>query len=253
MKSLLLALLLLPVLSFGKTITLSENNTISFNQAFTSQYVAQKQQELFNLALTSQEEDLYIVMYTPGGSVSAGSLFIDSVNALGKRVHTITIFSASMGYHTVQGLGNRYILPSGQLMSHRASVRGLGGQFPGELNTRIDMLMSSTALLDEAAAKRVGLKLEEYKNLIHDELWLTGKNAVDAGHADQVVNAKCDESLMGTKIEQMATIFGLIDVQFSKCPLIVGPLGIAGDSESVVKHVQDHYFSNIATRIKTEL
>lgn len=244
--------MLLPVLAFGKNIVLNDKNSVSFNQAFTPGYVAQKQLEIFNLAMTSQENDLYIVMYTPGGSVSAGSLLIDSVNALGKNIHTITIFSASMGYHTVQGLGKRYILPSGTLMSHRAFVSGLRGQFPGELNTRVDMLMSSTTLLDEVAAKRVGLPLNDYKSLIHDELWLTGQNAVDAGHADEVVSAKCDESLKGTYIELVNTFFGPLSVEFSKCPIIVGPISVGGNREAI-EYSQKNLFGNIRDLVYMEL
>ena len=228
MKFILLMLLALPTLSFAnqpKSIILTKKNTISFNDEFNPMTVANKQKELFELAESSPEKELYIVMYSPGGSVSAGSLFIDTVKALGKKVHTITIFSASMGYQTVQGLGNRYILPSGTLMSHRAYIEGLSGQFPGELNTRINMLMSSTERLDQVAANRVGISLEEYKKQVHDELWLVGQQAVDLGHADAVVNAVCDESLSGTHKEIIGTMFGPVELEYSNCPLITGFLG----------------------------
>lgn len=252
MKLLLSLTLLLPTLLFGKTIILNDKNTINFNEPFNAVTVANRQLELFKLASNPEIKDIYIVMYTPGGSVSAGSLFIDTANSLGKNVHTITIFSASMGYHTVQGLGNRYILPSGRLMSHRAFVSGLTGQFPGELNTRVDMLMSSTRLLDETAAKRVGLTLEEYKKLIHDELWLTGQDAVDAGHADEVIQAKCDESLSGSDMKLINTFFGKLSVEYARCPLIVGPISIGGDMKAV-KWAKDTMFGEITKRIKLEL
>ena len=241
MKKLLCLLLLLPTLAFAnlKNIKLTSKNTINFNETFTGMSVAEKQTELFNLAANSSEDDLYIVMYTPGGSVSAGSLFIDTANALGKRIHTITIFSASMGYNTVQGLGRRYILPSGILMSHRAFVSGLAGQFPGELNTRLDMLMASTRKLDLVAAKRVGITMEEYSKAIHDELWLTGSDAVKQGHADEVINASCDESLSGSYNKVFRTIFGPVHVEFSNCPLIVGPIAINGSNEAVMEIKED--------------
>lgn len=251
MKKLLLTLLLLiPAITYAdlRTITLTEKNTISFNEPFDAMTVAAKQTELFELVATSQEQDIYVVMYSPGGSVSAGSLFIDTAKALGKNINTITIFSASMGYHTVQGLGKRYILPSGILMSHRAYVSGLAGQFPGELNERIKMLMSSTEVLDKVAAQRVGLKIEEYKSLIHDELWLTGEEAVRRGHADEVIQATCDQSLSGSYSKKFYTIFGPVDVEFSKCPLIVGPLSIKGRNEAVLE-VQKTVLENMAKKV----
>jgi ATP-dependent Clp protease protease subunit len=250
MKKLLAVLLLLPTMAFAnlKTITLNDQNTINFNEDFNAMSVAKKQLELFNLAATSQEKDLYIVMYTPGGSVSAGSLFIDTARALGKNIHTITIFSASMGYHTVQGLGKRYILPSGVLMSHRARISGLSGQFPGELNQRIDLLMKSTEELDKIAASRVGLNLNEYKSLIHDELWLTGIDAVKKGHADEVISAKCDSSLDGSDYHTVNTIFGPVKVEYAKCPLIVGPIGFKGRNEAVME-VKKNILEDVKKRV----
>lgn len=253
MKKLLLFMILIPTLLFSaehKVIELNKDNTITFNQAFDAMTVAQKQSELLQLAEKSSEKDLYIVMYTPGGSISAGQLFINTVKALDKKVHTITIFSASMGYQTVQALGKRYILPSGILMSHRAYVSGLQGQFPGELNKRIEMLMKSTESMEVVSAARVGMSLEEYKKAIHDELWVIGQDAVNKGHADEVVLAKCDKSLSGSYIKTFNTFFGPVDVEFSNCPLITGPLRILrGVSQEGINSVMD-YYSNIFNKVE---
>jgi ATP-dependent Clp protease protease subunit len=253
-------LLLLAALAFAanigfsqelRTIILTDKNTVSFNDEFNDMTVAKKQTELFQLAASSPEKDLYLVMNSPGGSVFAGSLFIDTVKALNKNVHTITIFSASMAYHTVQGLGKRLILPSGMLMSHRAYVGGLKGQFPGELNTRIKMLMDSTEELDKIAASRVGMSLEDYKKSIHDELWLTGPESVKQNHADEVVRAVCDKSLSGSSVETFMTFFGKINVEFSKCPLITGPLSIEGSNEAILEY--QNKATNLKNNIKTTL
>ena len=242
------------MLAFGmKTIELTDQNSVTFSEAFTDQYVAVKQLELFKLALTSPEQDLYLVMYTPGGSVSAGSLFIDTVSALDKKVHTITIFSASMGYHTVQGLGKRYILPSGTLMSHRAFVSGLSGSFPGELITRINMLMESTLILDKVAAKRVGMSVKNYKKAIHDELWATGQDAVDQGHADEVIKATCGAGLDGTYEKVVFSIFGPITITFSKCPLIIGPVNISTSNKAAYQFLMETEFSNIRNRVRASI
>jgi ATP-dependent protease ClpP protease subunit len=253
-KKLLLMLLLLPTLVFAgelKTIELNKDNTISFNDQFNAMSVAQKQAEILQLAEKTSEKDLYIIMYTPGGSISAGQLFINTVKALGKRVHTITIFSASMGYQTVQALGTRYILPSGILMSHRAFVSGLAGQFPGELNKRLDMLMKSTENMEKISSTRVGMSLEDYQKAIHDELWVIGQDAVDKGHADEVVLAKCDKSLSGTYIKTYQTFFGPVDVEFSNCPLISGPLRIVRGTgnRKAVNHILD-YYNNIINKVE---
>ena len=139
MRKLLLMLVLLPTLLLAatetqqKTIVLNTFNAINFNQPFTMDYVAKKQIEAIEKCGTNLGGDIYLVLYTPGGSISAGQLLFDTLKPLPCNFHTITIFSASMGYQTVQNLGKRYMLPSGTLMSHRASIRGIGGELGGGL------------------------------------------------------------------------------------------------------------------------
>lgn len=251
MKKLLAVLLLLPTLLMAKprTIELNENNTISFNQAFTSGYVSLKQVEAINLCLLNIGEEINIALYTPGGSIAAGQLFFDTLNALPCKFNTITLFSASMGYQTVQNLGRRYILPSGTLMSHRASISNLSGELGGELDSIMKLLKTNVKEMEIVAANRVGITLEKYRSDISDELWLTGADAVKSNHADEVVLVKCDKSLLSTRIQRFNTIFGPVDVEFSNCPIIIAPLSIRRASNEEAYNEVKSYFSNIKKRV----
>lgn len=252
MKNIMIALaMVLTSVAYGKetkVITLTSQNSVTFNQAFRSSYVAKKQLEILELLNNSSEKDIYLVMYTPGGSISAGQLFIDTIRATGRNVHTLTIFSASMGYQTVQALGKRYILPSGTLMSHRGYVSGLSGQLPGELNTRINMLTATVNNMEKVSAARVGIPLTQYKKEILNELWLVGEDAVKKGHADEVALAKCDASLSGTRLETVRTIFGPVTVEFANCPLITGFISVKFGSRRAVNRLRE-YYNSISTQI----
>lgn len=214
--------------SNAEKIILTEDNSITFNQAFTSLYVAQKQLEVMvKSAKLPKNKPLFIVMDTPGGSVPAGLNFIDTVNSLDRKVHTITIFAASMGYQTVQELGTRYITRSGILMSHRGSLSGLSGQVPGEINTRLSHIERILDDMNKRAAKRTGMSLKNYKDAIQNELWLSGEEAVAQNHADKIANVSCDQKLIkGTTETQLNTIFGPVSLKFSKCPLISEPVEV---------------------------
>lgn len=256
MKTLLLSLLLtfsLTGFSKEKVIELTSKNTISFNQAFTNSYVAKKQIEAITLCAKSPKSTINIVLYTPGGSISAGQRFFDTLKALPCNFDTITIFSASMGYQTVQQLGNRYILPSGTLMSHRASVRGLSGEVGGELDSIINLIKTNVTELEKVASKRAGITLEQYQNQIRDELWLTGSQAVETKHADEVVLVKCGKSLRGTKVQRVATIFGAFMVEFSKCPIITGPLKISALRRGSNPNKLRDFYTNIKDYVRFEL
>lgn len=201
-------------------INLTSKNTISFSQRVTQVYVAKKLVEFRNLvSKLGPNEPIFLVLSTPGGSISAGNQFINTIRAYPNPVHTITLFAASMGYHFVQSLDKRLILPNGILMSHRAYLSGVSGQLNGELNTIINFYQALTQSMDVLASKRVGMSLSQYQKLIQNEYWVFGQNAVKSNHADAVVRAKCDSSLNGTHIIEYNTMFGLYKVQFFKLPV----------------------------------
>lgn len=232
LKFLLLFMFSLPCFAFQTplAITLTDKNSVSFNQPVKADYVAKKQIEIINkVSKLAPHEPLYLVLDTPGGSVLDGLLFIDTIKALNRPIHTITIFAASMGYQIAQELGHRYITPSGTLMSHRGAVSGLSGQVPGELNSRLKYLENLLHRMNVNAAKRTKVSLKDYQNSIVNELWTSGQEAVNMNQADTVVLVKCDKDLMDkTYTESVNVMILTIDVKYSACPLISGPIGFGG-------------------------
>lgn len=239
MKYLLTFLLAVGLTQFAHAneITLTSKNTVVMNQPFSSASVTKVQSQLAELAFNSSK-DLYLVLNSPGGSISAGQSLIDFAKALPNRVHTITIFAASMAYLTAQHLDRRYVIPSGQLMSHRARIGGLSGQVPGEANSRLRFISQIVKELFQSTAKRVGVPYRDYLGSVYDELWLTAKEAVNQNHADEIITAKCDKSLSGTYTTNVRTFFGTYKVTFSKCPLISGPLKISSKNTKVQQHIR---------------
>lgn len=248
----ILSLLMVCSISFAKVINLTEANSINFNNKFDGAFVAKKQIEAANKCYSNEGSDIYVVLYTPGGSVQAGQLFFDTLNALPCNFHTITIFAASMGYQTVQNLKNRYILPSGILMSHRAYLSGLRGEIGGELNQILKLFEQNIKELNTTASNRAGITLEDYEKLIADELWMTGKQSVEMKHADEVILAKCDKNFTGSYFETFRSFFGTVQVEFSNCPLITAPLSVRSANTAVVNKVMDFY-TNIGKYITMEL
>jgi ATP-dependent Clp protease protease subunit len=244
MKVLSIAFLFITVLTLGfsfsgstkspkDVIILRDGNFVLFSGKVDSKSVALAQTELARISSQlSSSEVIYLVIDSPGGSVTAGNQFIDFAQSLPQKVKTISLFAASMGYHMSQSFDERLVIKSTTLMSHRASLGGVSGQIPGEIDSRLNNIRQVLEEMDAFVSKRVGISLEEYKKLIHNELWLTGQEAVIKNHADRLVKAVCSQELMdGVREEAVMTIFGPIKATFSNCPLITGPLSIGFGKE----------------------
>jgi ATP-dependent Clp protease protease subunit len=221
-------------------ITLKDTNVVTLRGPFTYGSVTPVQVRLLELSRTlPKNSPIFLFLDTPGGSVSAGMQLINTAKSIPQKVVTITNFSASMGFVTAQLLGPRVILPNGVFMSHRAYA-GVEGQIPGELNTRVDYITESIVDIEKICAARMGISHKKYSSMIVNEYWTFGKAAVKQGAADFVGKVVCDSSLSGTQQLKVDTMFGPVNVTFSKCPLVSGPLSVDfGDTEDHLLTLQE--------------
>lgn len=203
-------------------ITVSEDTTVLMDSVFEDASVREVMFSLKALSdKSSHDTTLYLVMDTPGGSVDAGLRLIEFAKALPQKVKTITIFAASMGFQTVSQLDERLILPSGTLMSHPISF-GIQGSTPYQVMSRYNWVLSMANTMDVIASTRMGLGLQPYKDLIHDEYWVVGHAAVKDHAADRVVLARCGKYSTVTKKKAIETMFGSYVVEVASCPFIPG-------------------------------
>ncbi len=245
MKS-LLSVLLLAVLSLAPSaqaiekpsvLVLQKKNTLVLRGVVTQKSIAKLQLQLNDMsAALNTNETIYLVLDTPGGDVDAGLKLIDTINATPQKIKTLTLFAASMGFHIVQNADERLVLPSSTLMSHRASISGLGGELPGELISFLGYIMRQLTGMDQVVADRMKAPLNYYQNLIRDELWLGGPESLKYRLADRVVLARCDSSFKGTALIEIGQFLGVqIMGEMSNCPLVTGVLGVTvnGPTESL--------------------
>ena len=212
-----------------REITLTDENVISLKSAFSGESVAQVMEEASKLnSRLPSGQPIYLFLRTPGGSIQAGLELFEFLKGLNRPVHTITLFAASMGFQTVQQLGNRYILKYGVLMSHPASG-SISGEFASgrsQMDSRYGLWLRRISILDiDTVARTKGKQtLKSYRDSYASELWLNGEEAVEQGYADEVVTLKCDSSL-DNKTESVTetALFLSITVEMPKCPMFLRP------------------------------
>jgi ATP-dependent protease ClpP protease subunit len=216
----------------AKTIVLTPENTVVLDDVISDETVPKVTQQLMEKSGKLQNSDpLYLVLNSPGGSISDGLNLIEAIKALNRPVDTVTLFSASMAFQTVQGVaGNRYITEFGTLMSHKAKG-GFSGEFPGQLDSRYSLWLKRIDAMDKATVERTKGKqtLQSYRALYENEMWMDGKESVAQGFADEVVVVKCHESLNTSKTTTYDfSMFGFkVIAETSNCPLIQGFLSLS--------------------------
>ena len=231
MLKLIITLMLAISPVFAKNIILKKSNTVVLNQAFDSSSTSKVIKDVLKLSegiKSGEVLDIYLILDTPGGEIGAGLMMIDTLNSIpGVKVHTITLFAASMGFITAQGLNKRYITNSGTLMSHKARG-GFRGEFPGQLDSRYNYYLRRLKRIDNGIVKRTkGIHtLKSYRKLMENEYWCEGEDCLKQGFADEIANVSCGKSLIKDVVETVTLrFFGMtttLKVKKSLCPLVLG-------------------------------
>lgn len=214
-------------------IHLSKSNTLVLNDVVTQESVAKimVQARKMDQTLFSGDEPIYLVLNTPGGDVEAGISLARFLNGLHRKIETITIFAASMGFQIAQQLSTRHIVHQGVLMSHhaRGGVEGeFGGEQPTQLGNRLAFFTKQIKELDEQTVRRTKGKqtLETYTHAYDHELWLSDETSVSGGYADDIVNVVCDKSIQGTDTHSAEFMGMPLTFETDRCPLNTGILSV---------------------------
>ena len=181
-------------LVFGQQIiTLQKNNFVSIDDTINDENIEKWSKQMNKLTSNS----IYIYINSPGGSVDAGLQFINNMNwhiKQGKTVNCIVKSAYSMAFVILQNCSNRYVMSSSTLMQHQISLSNLQGPLNNLMNY-LEMIHSISNELDITVSKRLGLSLDDYRNKIKNDWWLTGNTAVSNKVADEMVIVGCDPEL----------------------------------------------------------
>jgi ATP-dependent Clp protease protease subunit len=144
--------------------------------------------QLLHLAYEDPKKDIKLYINSPGGSVYDGFAIYDTMQYITPDVVTIGIgVQASMGAFLLSSgaKGKRFVLPNSRLMIHQPSSGTQGKVTDQEISLRESIYLKKQ--LNEILAKNTGQKLAKIEKDTDRDFWMSAKEAVDYGLADEVI------------------------------------------------------------------
>ena len=147
--------------------------------------------QLLFLESENPKKEIYMYINSPGGLVTSGLGIYDTMQYVKPDVSTLCIGqAASMGSFLLGAghKGKRYSLPNSRIMVHQPSA-GFQGQAT-DIEIHANEVMSLKNRLNEIYSKHTGKNVEEIKQALERDNFMTPENAKDFGLIDKVVEKR---------------------------------------------------------------
>ena len=147
--------------------------------------------QLLFLESENPKKEISFYINSPGGLVNAGFVVYDTMQYIKSPISTLCIGQASsMGSFllTAGEKGKRFSLPNSRIMVHQPSA-GFQGQAT-DIEIHANEIMSLKKRLNEIYSKHTGRTVEEVKNALERDKFMTPQEAKEFGLIDKVVEKR---------------------------------------------------------------
>ena len=147
--------------------------------------------QLLFLESENPKKEINFYINSPGGLVTSGLGIYDTMQYINSPVSTLCIGQASsMGSFLLAAgeKGKRFSLPNSRIMVHQPSA-GFQGQAT-DIEIHANEVLSLKKRLNEIYSKHTGKNVDEIKEALERDNFMTPDNARDFGLIDQVVEKR---------------------------------------------------------------
>ena len=147
--------------------------------------------QLLFLEAEDPKKEIYLYINSPGGLVTAGLGIYDTMQYVKPNISTLCIGqAASMGSFLLAAgtKGKRFSLPNSRIMVHQPSA-GFQGQAT-DIEIHANEVLSLKKRLNEIYSKHTGKTVDEIKNALERDNFMTADVAKDFGLVDEVVEKR---------------------------------------------------------------
>lgn len=146
------------------------------------------------LALSAENnDDIKVIINSPGGHVEAGDTMHDMLRYVGPKVKVIgTGWVASAGAHIFLGAHkeNRYCLPNTRFLLHQP-LGGVRGQ-ASDISIEAEEILKMRERLNRVIARETGQSYEKVVVDTERNFWIGAEAAIEYGLVTKVLNNACD-------------------------------------------------------------
>ncbi|MEK9886675.1 ATP-dependent Clp endopeptidase proteolytic subunit ClpP [Candidatus Pelagibacter communis] len=147
--------------------------------------------QLLFLEAEDPKKEIYLYINSPGGLVTAGLGIYDTMQYIKPEISTLCIGqAASMGSFLLAAgaKGKRFSLPNSRIMVHQPSA-GFQGQAT-DIEIHANEVLSLKKRLNEIYSKHTGKSVDEIKNALERDNFMTSETAKSFGLIDEVVEKR---------------------------------------------------------------
>ena len=147
--------------------------------------------QLLFLEAEDPKKEIYLYINSPGGLVTAGLGIYDTMQYVKPDISTLCIGqAASMGSFLLAAgtKGKRFSLPNSRIMVHQPSA-GFQGQAT-DIGIHANEVLSLKKRLNEIYSKHTGKSVDQIKEALERDNFMTPDNAKDFGLIDKVVEKR---------------------------------------------------------------
>ena len=147
--------------------------------------------QLLFLESENPKKEIYLYINSPGGLVTSGLGIYDTMQYIKPEVSTLCIGqAASMASFLLAAgeKGKRFSLPNSRVMVHQPSA-GFTGQAT-DIEIHAKEVLSLKKRLNEIYSKHTGKSVEEIKEALERDNFMTSENAKSFGLIDKVVDKR---------------------------------------------------------------
>ena len=133
-------------------------------------------------------DDIYLYINSPGGSVTAGMAIYDTMNFIKSDVATICIgIAASMAAFLLSSgkKGKRSVLPNADVMIHQP-LGGAEGQ-ASDIKIAADRIICIRKRLNKILASNTGQSLKKIERYTERDNYLSAREALSYGLVDEII------------------------------------------------------------------